>query len=207
MSNFNNQQQAAPISYPPPGEAYSTSQYVTAPPPMGYPSQDAPQQRIPDQTTTRVTSFEDFRWNINLAGKPRPPHRISTLWTALLIRSTSHSHGNEALSGFEFLQTNLGPEANHELLNEKPRNSKDYNRNGDPEEYFTTRKRKSTIMVALSGVTQGKKETLRAYFDRFTKVVVAIEGTNESLKCLIFEKGLRPDNTFQEKLITKKPII
>lgn len=25
--------------------------------------------------------------------------------------------GCEALSGFEFLQTNLGPEANHELLN------------------------------------------------------------------------------------------
>lgn len=55
-------------------------------------------------------------------------------------------------------------------------------------------------MVALSGVTQGKKETLRAYFDWFTKVVVAIEGTNESLQCLIFEKGLWPDNTFWEKL-------
>ncbi|KAI5440601.1 hypothetical protein KIW84_010182, partial [Lathyrus oleraceus] len=59
MSNFNNQQQA-PISYPPPGEAYSTSQYVTAPPPMGYPSQDAPQQRIPDQTTTRGFSHSFF---------------------------------------------------------------------------------------------------------------------------------------------------
>ncbi|KAK2423279.1 hypothetical protein P8452_52610 [Trifolium repens] len=60
MSNFNNQQQA-PVSYPPAGEAYSSAQYVIAPPPMGYPSKDGsegyPQQRIPDQTTSRGDGF------------------------------------------------------------------------------------------------------------------------------------------------------
>jgi len=61
MNTFNNHQQA-PISYPPPGESYSTSPYVTAPPPMGYPTKDGPaegypNQRIPDQTTTRGDGF------------------------------------------------------------------------------------------------------------------------------------------------------
>jgi len=54
MSNFNNQQQA-PVSYPP------QAPYVTAPPPMGYPSKDGsqgyPQQGIPDQTTSRGDGF------------------------------------------------------------------------------------------------------------------------------------------------------
>ncbi|CAL5199130.1 unnamed protein product [Lathyrus oleraceus] len=57
MSNFHNQQQT-PVSYPPPGEAYPTSQYDTAPPPMGYPSKDgSEEQRIPDQTTSRGDGF------------------------------------------------------------------------------------------------------------------------------------------------------
>ncbi|XP_045804517.1 cysteine-rich and transmembrane domain-containing protein B-like [Trifolium pratense] len=59
-SHFNNQQQA-PVSYPPTGEAYSSAQYVSAPPPMGYPSKDGsegyPQQRIQDQTTSRGDGF------------------------------------------------------------------------------------------------------------------------------------------------------
>lgn len=49
------------VSYPGPGEAYSTGQYVTAPPPMGYPSKEGtegyPQQRIQDQTTSRGDGF------------------------------------------------------------------------------------------------------------------------------------------------------
>lgn len=62
MSQLNNNQQQAPsVSYPPPGEAYSTPQYVTAPTPMGYPfkhdSEGYPQQRIPDQTTSRGDGF------------------------------------------------------------------------------------------------------------------------------------------------------
>lgn len=58
-------------------------------------------------------------------------------------------------------------------------------------------------MVALSGVTQVKKETLRAYIDQFTKLAVAVGRTDKSLKCWIFERGLRPDIIFQEKLCRK----
>ncbi|WJX72869.1 hypothetical protein P8452_56705 [Trifolium repens] len=62
MNHFNNQQQAPAVSYPPAGETYSSAQYVTAPPPMGYPSKDGSegyphQQRIPDQTTSRGDGF------------------------------------------------------------------------------------------------------------------------------------------------------
>lgn len=45
-------------------------------------------------------------------------------------------------------------------------------------------------MIVHNGETQGKKETLFAYIDHFTKVVVAFKGTCESLKYLIFERGL-----------------
>lgn len=62
-------------------------------------------------------------------------------------------------------------------------------------------------MVALSGVSKGKQETISAYIYRFTKVVVVIKGTDESLKCFkcwIFKKGLRPDNIFWEMLGSKE---
>lgn len=45
-------------------------------------------------------------------------------------------------------------------------------------------------MVVLNRVTQGKKKTLHAYIDRFTKVAVVVGGSNESLKCRIFKKAL-----------------
>lgn len=55
-------------------------------------------------------------------------------------------------------------------------------------------------MVVLRGITQGKKENMHGYIDRFTKVVLAIDGSYESLKCWIFERGLRLDCVFREKL-------
>lgn len=59
-------------------------------------------------------------------------------------------------------------------------------------------------MVALSGVTQGKKETLHAYIDRFTEVDVVVKEIDESLKCWIFQRGLLLDNIFWEKLVRKE---
>lgn len=59
-------------------------------------------------------------------------------------------------------------------------------------------------MVVLSGVRRGKKETMCVYIDRFTNVAVVVRGLNKSLKYLIFEKGLRPDCSFREKLGCKK---
>ncbi|KAG5000463.1 hypothetical protein AAZX31_08G169200 [Glycine max] len=56
MSRFNNQQEAPAVSYPP-------APYVSAPPPMGYPSKDDPtavgypQQRVPEETTSRGDGF------------------------------------------------------------------------------------------------------------------------------------------------------
>lgn len=47
--------------------------------------------------------------------------------------------------------------------------------------HFTTKKRQLVSMIALNGVTQGKKETL-AYINRFTKVALATLGTDESIK-------------------------
>lgn len=58
------------------------------------------------------------------------------------------------------------------------------------------KKRKPTNMVVLIRVRQGKNETLWAYIDRFTKVGVDIGGSDESLKCWILRKVLRPDCTF-----------
>ncbi|KAJ1430746.1 Cysteine-rich transmembrane CYSTM domain [Sesbania bispinosa] len=63
MSYFNNKQEAPAVSYPPSGQAYPPAPHVTAPPPMGYPSKDGPQgegypqQRVPEQTTSRGDGF------------------------------------------------------------------------------------------------------------------------------------------------------
>ena len=38
------------------------------------------------------------------------------------------------------------------------------------------------------------------YIDRFTKVVVKVEGSDESLKFYIFKNGLRKDIAFRDKL-------
>ncbi|XP_027342770.1 cysteine-rich and transmembrane domain-containing protein B-like isoform X1 [Abrus precatorius] len=63
MSHFNNQQDTPAVSYPPQGMANPPASYVTAPPPMGYPSKDGPtaegypQQRVPEQTTSRGDGF------------------------------------------------------------------------------------------------------------------------------------------------------
>ncbi|CAJ1932447.1 unnamed protein product [Sphenostylis stenocarpa] len=62
MNHFNNQQEA-PVAHSPQVQAYSSAPYVTAPPPMGYPSKDDPaavgypQQRVPEETTSRGDGF------------------------------------------------------------------------------------------------------------------------------------------------------
>jgi len=49
------------VSYPPQVQANSSAPYVSAPPPMGYPSKDGsvgyPQQRVPEETTSRGDGF------------------------------------------------------------------------------------------------------------------------------------------------------
>ncbi|XP_014500656.1 cysteine-rich and transmembrane domain-containing protein WIH1 [Vigna radiata var. radiata] len=60
MNHFN--QQEAPVSYPAQVQAYSSAPYVSAPPPMGYPSKDEPAavgypQRVPEETTSRGDGF------------------------------------------------------------------------------------------------------------------------------------------------------
>lgn len=59
-------------------------------------------------------------------------------------------------------------------------------------------------MVAFRGVTQGKKETLHTYINRFTKVDVVVKEIDESLKRWIFQKGLLLDNIFWENLVRKE---
>lgn len=56
------------------------------------------------------------------------------------------------------------------------------------------KKQQLVSMATLNRVTQGKKETLQAYIDWFTKVGVAIGGTNESIKYWIFKIRLQSDN-------------
>lgn len=55
-------------------------------------------------------------------------------------------------------------------------------------------------MAVLSGITQGKKETLPEYIDKFTKVDVVVEDGEYDLKSWIFNKGLREDGKFHENL-------
>ncbi|KAK7334982.1 hypothetical protein VNO80_26751 [Phaseolus coccineus] len=62
MNHFNNQQEA-PVSYQAQVQAYSSAPYVSAPPPMGYPSKDEqttvgyPQQRVPEETRSKGDGF------------------------------------------------------------------------------------------------------------------------------------------------------
>lgn len=70
--------------------------------------------------------------------------------------------------------------------------------------HFTTRKRQPTIMAMLSGITQGNKKTMQGYIYYFTKVAVVVGCIDEKLKCLIFEKGLRPDCMFRKNLGLKE---
>lgn len=60
------------------------------------------------------------------------------------------------------------------------------------------------IITLIDWVTQWKKETIREYIKCFTKVEIAMEDTNDNLKCWIFEKGLRSDCTFFKKLRLKE---
>lgn len=69
---------------------------------------------------------------------------------------------------------------------------------------FTTRKMQPTTTTMLSGIMQGKKETMCGYIDHFTKVVIVVGGSNEIMNCCIFKKGLRPNCAFREKLEIKE---
>lgn len=51
---------------------------------------------------------------------------------------------------------------------------------------------------------QGARESLRSYIDRFSHVVVEVEGAEEALQCWIFENGLLLDDPFYTKLGKKK---
>jgi hypothetical protein len=55
-------------------------------------------------------------------------------------------------------------------------------------------------MVALNSIIQDKKETLREYVERFTRVDVEVQGAQDGLNCFIFENNLRNDCKFKEEL-------
>ncbi|MCI46070.1 hypothetical protein A2U01_0067310, partial [Trifolium medium] len=60
-------------------------------------------------------------------------------------------------------------------------------------------------MASLSNIIQGKEESLIDYIERFTREAIEIKGAHDKLKCYIFEKGLRNDTKFKEKLSLKEP--
>lgn len=47
---------------------------------------------------------------------------------------------------------------------------------------------------------KGGKKNLQSYIDRFTWVVVDVEGTEVAIQCWIFENGLFRDHHFRTKL-------
>lgn len=59
-------------------------------------------------------------------------------------------------------------------------------------------------MVILSGITQGKKYIVCGCNDRFTKVAVFAGGSDKIFKSWIFERSLRKDCMFGEKLEHKE---
>ncbi|MCI45778.1 hypothetical protein A2U01_0067017, partial [Trifolium medium] len=71
--------------------------------------------------------------------------------------------------------------------------------------HFTARKRQPKTMASLSNIVQGKEESLRDYIERFTREAIEIKGAHDMLKCYIFEKSLRNDTKFKEKLGLKEP--
>ncbi|MCH80822.1 hypothetical protein A2U01_0001596 [Trifolium medium] len=70
--------------------------------------------------------------------------------------------------------------------------------------HFKARKRQPKTMASLSNIIQGKEESLRDYIERFTKEAIEVKGAHDTLKCYIFEKGLRSDTKFKEKLGLKE---
>lgn len=65
-------------------------------------------------------------------------------------------------------------------------------------------KRKPTTIATLGIIAQGKKESLRSYIDCFIHVIIEVGGLYESLKCWIFENGLKDDNSFKDMLGRKE---
>lgn len=62
-------------------------------------------------------------------------------------------------------------------------------------------------IISLSWITQGKKENLKFYIDRFTQVVVEVEEVEECLKCWKFENGSLQNNSFGQNPGRKKACI
>ncbi|MCH81522.1 hypothetical protein A2U01_0002311 [Trifolium medium] len=71
--------------------------------------------------------------------------------------------------------------------------------------HFTTHKHQPKTIASLSNIIQGKEESLRDYIERFTREIIEVKGTNDKLKCYIFDKVLRSDTKFEEKLGLKEP--
>lgn len=59
--------------------------------------------------------------------------------------------------------------------------------------HLSTLKIQPVVVVALSGIVQGKKKRLKSYFDHFTQVIVEVEGAKEYLKYLILYNDLMRD--------------
>lgn len=56
--------------------------------------------------------------------------------------------------------------------------------------HFNTQKWKLVTKVIFSSIMEKKKETMREFINRFTKVIVEVIGTYDKLKCWIFKKGI-----------------
>lgn len=49
--------------------------------------------------------------------------------------------------------------------------------------YFITQKRHHVTVTNLSGIVQGKKESMRSYIGRFAQVTVEVEREEKGIKC------------------------
>jgi len=67
------------------------------------------------------------------------------------------------------------------------------------------RQKQLKTMAALNAIVLDMKETLREYVERFTRVGMEVQGTQDSLKCFIFESNLRDDYKFKEELGLQAP--
>ncbi|MCI12847.1 hypothetical protein A2U01_0033954, partial [Trifolium medium] len=71
--------------------------------------------------------------------------------------------------------------------------------------HLTARKRQPKTMASLINIIRRKEESLRDYIERFIRKAIEIKGVHDMLKCYIFEKGLRNDTKYKEKLGLKEP--
>lgn len=60
-------------------------------------------------------------------------------------------------------------------------------------------------MFSLKDIHLRKKHTLLGNIDRLPKEIVEVRRDIDDQKCWVYEKGLRPDCVFKEKLELEKP--